>query len=268
VSPDLDLSPGPIASGRTADVFAVGEDQVLKLLKPGFNARMLVVESVKTAAVHAAGGPAPQVSGLVEVEGRPGILFERIYGASMLDVILANQDEGVGHALAFADLHAEVFNTSVDEGLPDVKDFLASKIDHADLPVAQRTMAKDHMTGLPNGDATLHGDYHPGNILFTSDGPRVIDWGEASRGNVAADVARTLLLLTPESAAAAVPDPGSIAAFVTEFAVRYKQRCFQATGTTDHTIAVWRLPVIAARLSEGIVEETDLLRGEVVRLTS
>jgi streptomycin 6-kinase len=251
-----------MASGRTAEVFAVGESQVLKLLKPGFNPQIMDAESTKTAVVHAAGGPAPNVSGLVEIDGRSGILFERIYGTSMLDAILTNVDDSIGYVMAFADLHAEVLGISVDTGLPDVKDFLASKIDNGDLPVGQRTAAKDHMAGLPDGDATLHGDYHPGNILLTPDGPIVIDWGEASRGDAAADIARTLLLLTPESAAGAVNNPGNIAVLVTEFANGYKQRCTRATAATTHTVAAWRLPMVAARLSEGIAEETDLLRAE------
>jgi streptomycin 6-kinase len=268
VNAGFDLSSGPMASGRTAEVFAVGESQVLKLLKPGFNPQMLVAESTKTAAVHAAGGPAPNVSGLVEVGGRSGILLERIYGTSMLDAILTNEDDGIDQVMAFADLHAEVLGISMNSGLPDVKDFLASKIDNADLPAGQRAAAKDHMAWLPNGDATLHGDYHPGNILLPPDRPTVIDWGEASRGDVAADIARTLLLLTPEAVTGAVPNPGKIAALVTEFANGYKQRCIQATAATTHTVAAWRLPIVAARLSEGIAEETELLRAEVARLTS
>ena len=264
----VDLSSGPLATGRTAEVYAVGESQVLKLLKPGFNSQMLIAESTKTAAVHAAGGPAPDVSDLVAIDGRPGILIERIQGTSMLDEILANEDDSIGHVMAFADLHAQVLGTPVDTGLPDVKDFLVSKIDNDDLPLSQRTAAKNHMATLPNGDATLHGDYHPGNIILTPDGPTVIDWGEASRGDPAADIARTLLLLTPESVSGAVPNPGNIASFVTEFANGYKERCIQATDATIKTVAAWRLPMIAARLSEGIAEETALLQAEVARLSS
>jgi len=75
--------------------------------------------------------------------------------------------------------------------------------------------------------------------------------------------------LRRNSAAGAVPNAGSIAALIAEFAKRYKQRCIQVTAATTHTIAAWRLPLVAARrLSEGIAEETDLLRVEVARLTS
>ena len=268
VNAGIDLTAVPIAVGRTAEVFAVGDDQVLKLLKPGFDSRMLSVELTKTDAVHSASGLTPEASGIVEVDGRPGIIFERVYEASMLDSIMSSQDNAEDHALAFADIHGEILNLSAIKALPGVKEFMADKIDHSDLPLSQRTLAKDHMMRLSDGEATLHGDYHPGNVLVTPHGPKVIDWGEASRGDAAADIARTMVLLTPESAAVVVPDPGSIAAFISEFADVYMTRCLQATGASIETIAAWRLPVIAARLSEGIAEQTSLLQAEVVRLTS
>lgn len=264
----IDLTKDPIASGRTAEIFAVGDHQVLKLLKPGFDSRMLSVEIVKTAAVHAESELAPAVSGLIEVNGRPGLVLERIFGDSMLDSILSNQDRAMDHAVAFADLHAEILNVSSAKDLPSVKDFMADKIDNADLPLAQRTLAKDHMLGLPDGDATLHGDYHPGNILIAPDGAKVIDWGDASRGEAAADIARTMVLLTPESAAGAVPHPGTISAFISDFGNAYLKRCLQATIATIETITAWRLPVIAARLSEGIAEQSGLLQAEIATLAS
>lgn len=265
----IDLTAGPIASGRTADVFAVGDDQVLKLLKPGFDSGILAVEFVKTAAVHTVSGLAPDVLGFVEVGGRPGVLFERVFGASMLDSMMFSQEDAVDQAVAFAHLHAEILNVSAIKDLPGVKEYMADKIDRADLPLAHRTSAKDHMMGLSDGEATLHGDYHPGNILVTPDGARVIDWGEASRGDAAADIARTKVLLTPESAAGAgvVAEPGSTAASISEFADAYMKRCLQATNTTIEAIDAWRLPIVAARLSEGIAEQTSLLQHEVASLT-
>jgi hypothetical protein len=264
----IDLTAAPIAFGRTAEVFAVGDGQVLKLLKPGFDSGMLSVEFAKTAAVHAASGLAPDVLGLVEVGGRSGVLFERVLGASMLDSMMSSQEDAVDKAVAFACLHAEILNVSAIKNLPGVKEFMADTIDCADLPLAQRTLAKDHMMRLSDGEATLHGDYHPGNILVAPDGPRAIDWGEASRGDAAADIARTMVLLTPESAAGAgvVAEPGSIAASIPEFADAYMKRCLQATNTTTEAVDAWRLPVIAARLSEGIAEQTCLLQDEVVSL--
>jgi Ser/Thr protein kinase RdoA (MazF antagonist) len=45
------------------------------------------------------------------------------------------------------------------------------------------------------GDDILHLDLHPLNVLTTADGPVVIDWPNARRGNAMADVAHTWLVL-------------------------------------------------------------------------
>ena len=135
---EVDLSSGPIASGRTADLYAAGDGQVVKLLKPGFQPFMLEVESAKTAAVHAAGVPAPRVGDRVEVEGRPGLLFERIDGPTMLEVILSDLPNSDVFVVPFVNLHVDVFHSSVGDDLPDVKDYLVDKIDRADLPLSLR----------------------------------------------------------------------------------------------------------------------------------
>ena len=66
----MDLSSGPMSSGRTADVYAAFDGRVVKLLKPGFDPFMLDVELAKTAAAHAAGIPAPRVGDRVDTAYR------------------------------------------------------------------------------------------------------------------------------------------------------------------------------------------------------
>jgi hypothetical protein len=48
---------------------------------------------------------------------------------------------------------------------------------------------------IGGGDALLHLDLHPENVILTASGPMVIDWPNAARGNGAADVAHTWLVL-------------------------------------------------------------------------
>jgi aminoglycoside phosphotransferase (APT) family kinase protein len=80
--------------------------------------------------------------------------------------------------------------------LPELRDELAGHIESAkDLPHRFAGEALDRLQTLPSGDRLCHGDYHPANILGTLKEPVIIDWGDASRGAPAADVARTLLLL-------------------------------------------------------------------------
>ncbi len=42
---------------------------------------------------------------------------------------------------------------------------------------------------LPPGDGLCHCDLHPGNVIMTADGPRIIDWDGAVRAPAALDLA-------------------------------------------------------------------------------
>lgn len=265
---DLDASDGPLAVGRTAEVYAVGDSHVLKLLKPGFEVDLLEKEAARTEAVGRLGIRVPAVFGRVEVDGRTGVLFERIDGSSMLDVIFAQPARYEKHALQLAELHAEVLRTSGDGDLPTVKDALAERIDRSGLPVASRVAAKDALLLLPDGSSVLHGDFHPGNVLLTQEGPVTIDWADASLGAPAADVARSLLLLTPESAAEVLADHSEMHLLVTAFSAAYRRRCMGLLELTESEITAWRLPVLAARLGEGLEGETKSIQAEIASLVA
>jgi aminoglycoside phosphotransferase (APT) family kinase protein len=45
-----------------------------------------------------------------------------------------------------------------------------------------------------------HGDLHPSNVILGSDGPMIVDWFDASRGDPIADVARSSVTLLGDGA--------------------------------------------------------------------
>ena len=61
-----------IGHGRTADVYAWGEDRILKLYQPHMPAHLVEQEYRVTRAAQAAGIPAPATELLIEVDGHPG----------------------------------------------------------------------------------------------------------------------------------------------------------------------------------------------------
>ena len=78
------MQKGPrLAAGRTAEVFTWGEQDILKLFRPGIPPDQAKEEADLAAALHAAGVPSPALRGQVEVEGRPGLIYERITGPSL-----------------------------------------------------------------------------------------------------------------------------------------------------------------------------------------
>ena len=75
-----------IGEGAYADVHAWAPGQVVKLFKSGFPRRLGWHEARMTRAVFAAGAPAPEVFGEVTLEGRFGIVLQRLDGPTLLQL--------------------------------------------------------------------------------------------------------------------------------------------------------------------------------------
>src|SRR6266536_1781087 len=72
-----------INQGGTADIHAWAPGQVVKLFKEGFPPRLGQQEARMTQAVFAAGVPVPEVFGEVTLDGRFGIVLERLDGPTL-----------------------------------------------------------------------------------------------------------------------------------------------------------------------------------------
>jgi aminoglycoside phosphotransferase (APT) family kinase protein len=262
--PASEVVPGEqLGIGRTAEVFALGPDRVVKVIRPGFPEGLGAAEAAAAARVSKTMAAAPRFFGASRVEGRYALIYERISGTSMLDRLSARPWLVVNLARAFAGLHVAM-HESDGTGLPTLKDAYAHAIDQAVTHLGGKATAvvMRRLAALPDATAICHGDMHPGNVLLTPNGPVVIDWLTATSGPPAADIARSLFLLRD----AAVPE---VAPAVERAAISLVRRVFAARYLTEYrrrgsldpdVVARWRLPVLAARLSEVIEKErTDLL---------
>lgn len=62
---------------------------------------------------------------------------------------------------------------------------------HRDL---HEIVALDGLTAVGEGDRLLHLDLHPANVILSAEGPMVVDWTNARRGETAFDVAMTWVI--------------------------------------------------------------------------
>ena len=243
-----------VGRGSTAEVFAWGDNQVLKLfLKewPGDAAHEFRV----TKAARDLGAPVPVVDRLVEIDGRQGIIFERITGASMLEMLESRPWRLARYARMMAELHAEIHSHQTTS-LPSLKDNLEAAFRQREgIPDSLRQVAIDSLHGLPDGNTVLHGDLHPVNILMSPSGPIVIDWETAKRGDPLADVARTELVLRTASGED-IRLPWLINLARGRFLAVYLTRYRQLRPHSQHEQSAWRIPNAAARLVfENLTEE-------------
>jgi aminoglycoside phosphotransferase (APT) family kinase protein len=252
-----------VGRGRTAEVFAWGNDKVLKLFHADVSAAAIDREMQAAEILSHIDVPAPAFGGRVEVESRTGLVFERVVGRSMLSVLASQPWRTVAYARVLADVHWQIHSAAAVD-LPSQRAFAADRIRVApDLEDAARSAALERLAHLDDGDRLCHGDFHPDNVVITSRGPVVLDWMNAVHGAPAGDVARTLLLLEH-----AVPPPGASLALRLlatglrrVYALAYWRRYAQRSGLARADLDAWRLPLFAARLAEGIPsgERTRLL---------
>ena len=258
----------PIGRGRTAEVFAYGDGEVVKLIWPNFPDRLGESEAEVAALVARAGVAAPAFMGTTRIEGRIGLVYERLEGASMLDRMSRRPWEIDRLARRLADLHAAMHDAA-GSGLPDQKESLRSAIHRAaaHLPDGARGAALARLDGLPAGAAICHGDMHPGNVLMSPTGAVVIDWMTASCGSPAGDVARTVLLLRDSGVPAHMPAAERVltALLRKRLAHVYLQRYRRLRALDLRELAAWRLPILSARLAEEIEAERPALQAMIRR---
>lgn len=228
-----------IAAGRTAEVFAIRADRVLKLDRPAWSGvSHFEGDVVRTA--HAAGLPVPEVFESVMEDDRHGIVLERVHGSS-LSAVLASGADVDACAERFVELHVELQAAALP-GLPDLVVRLDDEIRRSGLPAERCDDLRAQLARLARdeGNFLCHFDLHPGNIMVT--GPRwvVIDWLTAANGPAIADFARTLLLLGNAT------DPVTRA-----FADALRRHASERRGYDEGTVQSWIPIVAAARLAEG-----------------
>jgi uncharacterized protein (TIGR02172 family) len=256
------MEKGPlIGEGRTAQIYAWGEQQVLKLFRSECPVDWVDHEYRISRLVADAGVNAPAVGDIIEVEERRGILYQRIEGRSMLQILGKRPWLVRQFARQFAEVHAAMHGREAP-ALPAQKEALKRKIIEAPRLSAE-TKAKilAALDQLPSGNTVCHGDFHPDNILMAAAGPVVIDWTNATRGRPAADVARTILMMRY---GAPPPQFGIFKRVLVDllravFYSSYLRRYLKLHPTSPGELDAWLLPVAAARLTEGIVEEEDRL---------
>jgi uncharacterized protein (TIGR02172 family) len=185
----------PVGRGFTSDVFAWGEGRVLKLFHRGRSVQKAEQEFLASNVVYNAGLPAPAAFELIEVDGRIGIVYERIEGRSLFEEVQARPWMLFSAARRMASLHASIHAFKAPAALPSMKSRLSERIAADErLSLTDRATAISRLESLPDGEEICHGDFHPGNIICTRRGFVVIDWGAACRGSGLGDVACTLRL--------------------------------------------------------------------------
>lgn len=254
-----DLASPPIAQGRTAELYLWDNGHVLKLFRAWCPSDWVHYEARIARAVHASGVPSPAAGDIVEVNGRGGLIYERLEGISMFQEMNTRPWTLSKHARALAELQVQINRQSIP-GLPSYQDRLEHDIRSTrHLGETLRNKALAMLAALPDGQKLCHGDFHPGNILLTKRGPMVIDWMTACAGSPWADIARTHLLLNIGAKADRRQVNPLIKTAIGFYFHTYQRRHNALVPDPEKQVERWLPVMAAARLNENIVSERAAL---------
>jgi aminoglycoside phosphotransferase (APT) family kinase protein len=223
-----------IGSGRAADVYQLDGQRVLRRYR-GDRPAGVEHEVAVMRHVRANGYPAPEV---FDVEGND-IVMERLDGVTMLDDLSVRPWRMRRLADTWADLHRRLRS----------------------VPVGALAATVGSRFGPP--DSILHLDFHPLNIMLTSDGPVVFDWTNAALGPASADVALAWVI----SATSTIDVPAHLRPIATWLRNRFVDRFVDSCG---RAAAIAILPAVADyRLNDRntLPEEAERVRDLVASIS-
>ena len=185
----------PIAAGREAEILQWDERCVVRLYRDARHPRAVAHEVAAMEAVRQVLPVVPEVHGVVEIAGRPGIVIDRVDGPDLLSLVERDPGQAATAGRITAEVHARIHAVVAPPTLPDLRGAVAARLVRGQLPPVVTTRALALLDRLPDGDRLCHGDLHPGNVILAERGPVVIDWQHASCGDPHADFVRTRLLV-------------------------------------------------------------------------
>jgi hypothetical protein len=250
-----------IGQGAEAEIFERQDGRVLKLLRAWGPVERVTDEVAALDAARSAGLQVPRTYEQVVVEGRPGIVMERLRGTDLFSVLGRKPWLVFRTGRLTGEVHARINAARAPASLPKVKDVAQEIL--ASLgrrePAVQLEWIRHVLERLPDGNALCHGDFHPGQLML-SDGECVaFDWPGAKRGDPLFDYARTRVLLTIGE-----PPPGTplllrfLAKVGRQLLVSSYARSYErnAAGPMDHArVRDWEIVNVAMRLFENVPGE-------------
>jgi hypothetical protein len=254
-----------IGIGRTAEIYAWQEHQVIKLFHAECPPELAEYEAMKSRMISSMNIPTPRFFGMVELDGRKGLIYERVYGISMLKMVNMRPWLLFRLARQQAELHHTIHQQD-GAGFPSIRPDLDAAIQWmASFPGIPADKVIKLLKALPDGHALCHLDFHPDQVIMTTRGPVILDWATAYHGHPLADVARTVILFKVGQ----LPYGGRVMqAFInlwrSFFLETYLDHYFKLDPLLHRRdLTPWLIPAAVGRLNEKIAGERDALFGVI-----
>lgn len=228
----------PIAKGNTAEIYLT-DDKVVKLFKDYLPDTESMNEAKKQKYAYSCGLPVPNVFEVKKIQNRQAIIMAHVKGDNIGDLLLNNLNEAERYISLCVNeqkkIHAIHVNTDEMELMRERLERQIKSVHKLDEKQKENILNK--LEAIKFEHRLRHGDLHPFNLILSNSNVKIIDWVDATSGDIRADVFRTYLLYAQASV---------------ELAEMYLHIYCRNTRLSRNEIFQWAPIIIAARLTEKV----------------
>ncbi|MBD5797606.1 aminoglycoside phosphotransferase [Bacillus pseudomycoides] len=231
----------PIAIGNTAKIYLY-DNKIVKVFKKHFPNTESLYEAKKQEYAYSCGIQVPKVLEVTKIKGRQAIIMEYVKGKTVGDLLIHNMERVEHYISICVNAQQKVDAVVVDSDLLEpMSEKLRRQIESVqNLDEKQKGKLLRKLDSMVFEPRLCHGDFHPFNLILSNDNVKIIDWVDASAGDIRADVYRTCLLYAQASV---------------ELAEMYLRIYCKNAGLSRDEVIKWAPIIAGARLSEKVSSE-------------
>ncbi|ONG66239.1 aminoglycoside phosphotransferase [Bacillus cereus] len=208
-------------------------------------------EAKKQKYAYSCGLPVPNVFEVTKIQNRQAIIMEYVKGDSIGDLLLNNLNEAERYINICVNeqkkIHAICMNTDEIESMRVRLERQIKSVHKVDEK--QKGKILDKLYSIKFEPRLCHGDFHPFNLILNNKKANIIDWVDASAGDLRADVFRTYLLYSQYSV---------------ELAEMYLQIYCSNTDLTRDEIFQWAPIISVARFTEKVSPQNEVYLSKLL----
>ncbi|GCF67880.1 MULTISPECIES: aminoglycoside phosphotransferase family protein [Bacillus] len=240
----------PIVKGNTAEIYLY-DNKIVKLFKEYLPDTESMNEAKKQKYAYSCGLPVPNVFEVTKIQNRQAIIMEYVKGDSIGDLLLNNLNE-VEHYINICvneqkKIHSICVNTDEIESMRGRLERQIKSVHKLDEKQKENILNKLH--SIKFEPRLCHGDFHPFNLILSKKNVNIIDWVDASSGDIRADVFRTYLLYAQSHI---------------ELAEMYLQIYCNNTDLTRDEIFQWAPIISVARFTEKVSPQNEVYLSKLL----
>jgi len=236
----IDMSWGNfIKKGNTAEIY-LHDGKIIKIFNDNLPDTEAEHEAYKQRYAYSCGLPVPYVYDVTKINGKQVIIMEYITGKTIGELIRDDITKAEKYMSLSVDVQIKIHRVKAND-FTLMTDKLSRQIHSARLiSEKQKSTLLDKMYNFKYDNFLCHGDYHIENLILGNGDTTIIDWVDASAGDIRADVCRSYILYSQ---------------FSKDLAELYLHLYCEKSGIYKDEILMWDSIIAGARLSENMSDE-------------